>query len=299
MSDIILYGVNGEKLDLTAGRADGEPYGFKIMASPSIYGGPTAAVAEEVAPTGSRRGRPRHVARRVAFGIKVEAITAAALTDGLRHFARATNALVSECRFVVGDRELTCTLESAPPRPEHCDSIKTTFPTTWKAHYPYWRGLMDRAITLPIGVGGDRPPGGWAYTEAFPYDVSAPYTGIETGESGAIEFEIFNPGDVPVFPIWTFTGRMTEANMSNRTNSGAFKITGELDTGDILTVDARPLNAYPVTLNYAYQRPEWLERPRVLFPLQPGKNVIVADIRGALETESSVGYSFRPEYLHL
>lgn len=107
--------------------------------------------------------------------------------------------------------------------------------------------------------------------------------------------EVFNPGEVEAFPIWTVTGPGVNPLFVNQTTGRQLRILSPLTSEDVLVVDTRPQKR-TVTLNGVDAFP-LLDRSITssLWSLVPGYNVVQVLMSGAIEG-SSIHLSFNARY---
>jgi hypothetical protein len=132
---------------------------------------------------------------------------------------------------------------------------------------PYFRDIADQ------------PPLVREYV-ATSADYQDPYPSVSAANSIDGEFEIFNAGDAPAFPVWTITGPMTSIAATNLTTGEEFTLTTTLadNTEQVVIDTSEPSVIGPDGLTRFGQ----LSQPESeLWGLEPGTNLVEFVIGGA------------------
>lgn len=157
----------------------------------------------------------------------------------------------------------------------------TMYSCTWLAEDPYFAGAP---IGKPYSVAG----GGDFYPSGVPWAVSDD----QILGSGIV---VTNPGDVDAFPVWTLTGPLTEAVITNTTTGEEFTLTTTLGSTDTVVIDCRN-RIKTVTLNGTTNLWPDLDDMASLWAFQPDDNIVDLAITGATSA-TRVSYSLTPLYL--
>lgn len=156
----------------------------------------------------------------------------------------------------------------------------TAYGLTFTCESPFWDG---QPIGRTFRAGVDTPffPGG------VPWEVA-------DSQVLGIGVEIFNPGNVPAFPIWTIRGPMTAATFTHPTR-GSWTLTRSLSSGDIAVIDTRE-RIQSALLNGVTNLWPNIDEAAVLWPLTSGMNTVDLVVTGST-TDTRVEFQVTPRYL--
>jgi len=126
----------------------------------------------------------------------------------------------------------------------------------FRAAWPYWTDGQESSFDIAQGESA---------TTWFPF------LPLVLGASDAFaSFVIDNLGDVPAWPVVTVNGPGSQLTVENLTTAEGWTFSGDLVSGDVLTVDTRP-GQKTVVLNGTNAFPR-LTVGSKLWPLVPGPN---------------------------
>lgn len=148
---------------------------------------------------------------------------------------------------------------------------------SFQAPMPYWEKAEDVSFII-----GDLPRGRGLLPKLTKLLV--------TSDTVFGDVVVNNTGDVPSYPKWVILGPITDLIISNGTQS--FTIPGEIEAGEIITVETATAKVYNEAGDNEYPR---LGPAPKLFQIQPGlSNITVTGDDTTLETR--VGFFYKPRY---
>lgn len=154
-----------------------------------------------------------------------------------------------------------------------------TMGLTFSCPSPYWLGS-----SVHLEFGGE-VIGNW-----FPVLPLAVRNGRVLGET-----VIDNPGDDVGYPVWTITGPMASATLTNSTTGQAMTVTASLSGSDVLIIDTRE-RVQTAILNGTTNWWPNLSTDSVLWGLDPGENQLNLSLVGSTSA-SKVAVDYQPRYL--
>lgn len=156
----------------------------------------------------------------------------------------------------------------------------TAYGITWTCESPFWDGA-------PIGRGFRAGVDAPFFPSGVPWEVSDSQV-LGTG------VEIFNPGNVDAYPVWTIHGPMTSATFTHPAG-GAWTLTRTLDADDVAVIDTRERIESALLNDVTNLWPD-IDEAAVLWPLKPGRNAVDLVITGST-TDTLVEFKVTPRHL--
>lgn len=201
--------------------------------------------------------------------------------DSRRRLAQALNPLRGEGILTRSDGtwlyEADAVVQAGLGMPLRGGRKFLTADVQWFVDDPGWRAVVLEEDDLsPGGEGSD-----------FPTDFP---TDFLTGPT----FTITNPGDLPVYPVFTIEGPVVGPYVENTTTGKVFRLSAELTAGQVLTIDmdARTVlrddgtNLYPTRVAGSE-----------MWAIEPGENVIEAGFTTAAIRPVTVTMQYAPRYV--
>jgi Phage tail protein len=232
---------------------------------------------------GSRYMGTFHVERALALPVAVPGVF-----DGraeLRRWARVLDPAKGEGTLTVveGDwagRQLTCVYEAGLEELEERKADVDGGTLVFRAAYPYWRDAVESSREVGPGE-----------TETTWF----PFLPLVLGASDAFaSFTLNNDGDTPAWPVVTVTGPGQEVTASNLTTGDTWHVTGAIEAGQELVVDARPgFKEVSVDGSNAFHR---LTPESTLWPLIPGPNRVEVSM-AITDPSSLIRFTWRRNWL--
>ena len=153
-------------------------------------------------------------------------------------------------------RQLRCVYEAGLDELEEISSTVNPATLVFRAAWPYWQDASESEYEIGQGA---------SETNWFPFPP------LILGASDAFAtFNIENTGDVDAWPRVEVTGPGQEVTFTNLTTGKMWHVTGEIEAGSLLIVDARPgRKEVTVDAGNAFNR---LTPDSSLWPVVPGVN---------------------------
>jgi hypothetical protein len=127
--------------------------------------------------------------------------------------------------------------------------------------------------------------------EFYPFTI--PWTVSDSQVLGSVTVD--NVGDADTYPVFTITGPVASANLTNTTTGQTISVSPGVDAGDVMVIDTRETRR-SVIVNGTENRYGDLTADSVLWPLVEGPNDIALEMPGA-DQDSALTVAYQLRYL--